>query len=110
MPKGEGKSHETRNLHVSGRGKERDVGIRKKRAHVLGFFSCKGGVGKTTTAANVGLCMAQILNNNALVVDANLAAPNLGLHFGMMDPKATICLAFNGSSRPLRSTNRISPP
>lgn len=76
--------------------KERGIEIKQKRAHVIGIFSCKGGVGKTTTAANVGMAISQILKGNVLVVDANLSAPNLGLHFGELDPKVTIHDALIG--------------
>ena len=76
--------------------KERGIEIKQKRAHVIGVFSCKGGVGKTTTVANVGMAICQILKGNVLVVDANLSAPNLGLHFGELDPKVTIHDALVG--------------
>jgi septum site-determining protein MinD len=57
---------------------------------MIGVFSCKGGVGKTTTVANVGLCLTRYIGYNVLAVDANLTAPNLGLHFGELNPKVTI--------------------
>jgi len=76
--------------------KERGIEIKQKRALVTGVFSCKGGVGKTTTLANVAMCISQILKGNVLAVDANLSAPNLGLHFGELDPKVTIHDAIAG--------------
>lgn len=64
--------------------------IKPRVAHVLGVFSCKGGVGKTTTAANIGTALAERLGEGVLVVEANLSAPNLGLHLGLVDPEPTI--------------------
>ena len=66
------------------------VKIKPKRARVIGVFSCKGGVGKTTTVANLSMCLTQSMGDNILAVDANLTSPNLGLHFGEFTPKVTI--------------------
>jgi MinD-like ATPase involved in chromosome partitioning or flagellar assembly len=69
--------------------KERGVEIRPREARVIGVFSCKGGVGKTTVISN--LCSSLVdLKRKVLAVDANLGAPNLGLHFGELTPKVTI--------------------
>lgn len=76
--------------------RNRGIRIKPKRARVIGIFSCKGGVGKTTTAANVGLCLADYLGNDVLAVDANLGAPNLGLHLGELNPSVTIHDALAG--------------
>ena len=76
--------------------RERGIKIRPKRARVIGVFSCKGGVGKTTTVANVGMALTNYLKKDVLVIDANLSAPNLGLHFGELDPKVTIHDALAG--------------
>jgi septum site-determining protein MinD len=70
--------------------REPGIEIKPKRARVIGVFSCKGGVGKTTTVANIGMCMNQHLKGEVLAVDANLSAPNLGLHLGELSPKTTI--------------------
>ncbi|MEM2192363.1 MAG: AAA family ATPase [Candidatus Hadarchaeales archaeon] len=64
--------------------------IKPRIARVLGVFSCKGGVGKTTTVANIGSLLADKLGEGVLVVEANLSAPNLGLHLGLVDPEPTI--------------------
>lgn len=76
--------------------REQGVKIKPKRARVIGVFSCKGGVGKTTTVANLGMCLSQYMGDNILAVDANLTSPNLGLHFGEFIPKVTIHDALAG--------------
>jgi len=43
--------------------------------------SGKGGVGKTTTAVNIGAAM-RYFNEDVLVIDGNLTTPNIGLHLG----------------------------
>lgn len=69
--------------------KERGVEIRPREARVIGVFSCKGGVGKTTVVSNLASSLVD-LKRKVLAVDANLGAPNLGLHFGELTPKVTI--------------------
>ncbi len=75
-------------LHTMQRGQKPQ--IRVKRAKILGVFSCKGGVGKTTTAANLASFFASRLGKEVLVVDANLSAPNLGLHLGILEVENSI--------------------
>ena len=49
--------------------------------HVITIVSGKGGVGKTTSAVNLGAAMKQF-GKEVIVLDANLTTPNLGLHLG----------------------------
>jgi MinD-like ATPase involved in chromosome partitioning or flagellar assembly len=70
--------------------RERGIEIRPKQARILGVFSCKGGVGKTTTVANLSISLTERMGSQLLALDANLGAPNLGLHFGELTPKITI--------------------
>jgi len=64
--------------------------MNEKKGKIIGIISLKGGVGKTTTVANLGAAMANEFGKKVLVVDANFSAPNLGLHLGLVDPKVTL--------------------
>ena len=48
---------------------------------IVGIVSGKGGVGKTTFTANLGLAMAQ-MGQDVVAVDADLSTSNLGLQLG----------------------------
>lgn len=50
---------------------------------VIGVVSGKGGVGKTTTTANVGAALAKDFKRKTIVVDTNLTSPDLRLHLGV---------------------------
>lgn len=50
-------------------------------ARLIVITSGKGGVGKTTTAINLGASF-NLFGKNALVLDANLTTPNVGIHLG----------------------------
>src|SRR3990167_2324754 len=50
-------------------------------AKLLTIISGKGGVGKTTTAINLGAAINKF-GKDVVVVDANLTTPNVGLHLG----------------------------
>ncbi|MBS3087359.1 AAA family ATPase [Candidatus Pacearchaeota archaeon] len=56
---------------------------------VLAVSSIKGGVGKTTTVANLGSVLAR-RGKRVLVIDGNLSVPNLGIHFGYIDVGKTV--------------------
>ena len=58
--------------------------VRRRKGLVLGVYSAKGGVGKTTTVANVGTALASF-GKKVLVVDGNFFTPNLGYHFGIFN-------------------------
>ncbi len=48
---------------------------------VITITSGKGGVGKTTTAINLGAAL-NFFGKEVIIVDANLTTPNVGLHLG----------------------------
>ncbi len=48
---------------------------------LITITSGKGGVGKTTTAINIGAALNKF-GKEVIVVDANLTTPNVGLHLG----------------------------
>lgn len=48
----------------------------------IGLVSGKGGVGKTTTAVNLGSAL-NYFDRDVTVVDGNLSTPNLGVHLGV---------------------------
>jgi len=58
---------------------------------VIGVFSGKGGVGKTTLVANLATSLAKVFNRHVVVIDSNVSTSNLGLHFGLYeDPSLTL--------------------
>lgn len=85
----------------------RQIKIRPRHARVVGVFSCKGGVGKTTTAANLGTLLAERFGNGVIVVEANLSAPNLGLHLGILDAGTTIHDVLAGAAPIEKAVNVI---
>ncbi|WP_224270255.1 MinD/ParA family ATP-binding protein [Haloprofundus salinisoli] len=58
-------------------------------AWIYAVASAKGGVGKTTTTANLGATLAAA-GHDVAVVDADLAMPNLAAALGVEAPDATV--------------------
>lgn len=52
---------------------------------IVGIISIKGGVGKTTTVANLAAVLAHDFQQKVLVIDANFSAPNIAYHLGIED-------------------------
>jgi septum site-determining protein MinD len=50
-------------------------------SRLIVITSGKGGVGKTTTAVNLGAAI-NYFGKDVLIIDSNLTTPNVGLHFG----------------------------
>ncbi len=65
-------------------------------AEIYLILSGKGGVGKTTIFSNLAIALA-MSGKEIIVIDADLAMPNLGLVFGMIDPPITIHDVLAGS-------------
>ncbi|MEK6893000.1 MAG: cell division ATPase MinD [Nanoarchaeota archaeon] len=51
-------------------------------AKIITITSGKGGVGKTTTAINLGAAL-NAFGKDVIILDANLTTPNIGLHLGV---------------------------
>lgn len=65
-------------------------------ARIIGIIAVKGGVGKTTTVANLGVVLNNYFGKKVLVVDANFSGPNLGIHFGISDLDYTLHEVLEG--------------
>lgn len=55
--------------------------MKSKMGRVISIISGKGGVGKTTTAINLGAALNKF-KKEVIIVDANLNTPNIGIHLG----------------------------
>lgn len=55
------------------------------RKHIIAVASGKGGVGKTTVAANLGVALSK-LGKKVTIVDMDLAMPNLEIITGLRNP------------------------
>ena len=60
----------------------------------IGVVSLKGGVGKTSVVASLGAALAEF-GKKILLIDANLSAPNLGLHLNVLEPETTLHHVLN---------------
>jgi septum site-determining protein MinD len=69
-----------------------------KMAKVYAILSGKGGVGKTTTAINLGICF-NYLGEDVIIVDANLTTPNVGIHLGAPIVPITLNHVLNGQAK-----------
>ena len=49
---------------------------------IISLVSGKGGVGKTTVVANLGLALLE-LGKDVTLIDGNITTPNLGFHLGL---------------------------
>ena len=58
-------------------------------SRIIAVCSGKGGVGKTTVAANLGLAL-QRLGKNTAVIDTNFTTAHLGIYFGMIGSNPSI--------------------
>jgi len=64
--------------------------VRRRKGLVVGVYSAKGGVGKTTTVSNLGAALSQKLKDKVIIIETNMTASNLGLHLGIVDPPVVV--------------------
>ncbi len=62
----------------------------------IAVVSGKGGVGKTTIAINLGVCLSN-MGKDAVVLDGNLTAPNVGIYLGFPNPPASFHEVIKGN-------------
>lgn len=72
----------------------------------IGVVSLKGGVGKTSIVVALGSAIAD-LDKKVLLVDGNFSAPNLGLHFKVLEPKKTLHHVMNRNIRVRDSVHNV---
>lgn len=65
---------------------------------IIAVISGKGGVGKTTTAINLGAALNK-LNKEVVVVDVNLNTPNIGVHLGAPIVPVTLNHVLKGKAK-----------
>ena len=65
---------------------------------IIGIVSAKGGVGKTTTVANIGAALTTAFNKRVLAVDGNVTTANLGFHLDLIYPPVTLLDVLKGKS------------
>ena len=65
------------------------IGKDMSKTRFIGCVAAKGGVGKTTSAINLAAALSY-LGKSAILVDANLTTPNIGLYLGLPIPPVTL--------------------
>lgn len=58
-------------------------------SRIIGIVSGKGGVGKTTVAANLAIALTK-LNKRVLLIDCNISTPHLAYYLGLKDYSITL--------------------
>ncbi len=64
---------------------------------IIVITSGKGGVGKTTTAINLGAAM-NYFGKDVLIIDGNLTTPNVGVHLGSPEVPVNLNHILNGKA------------
>lgn len=73
----------------------KDITIERERQRFIAIVSGKGGVGKTTIAANLGAALAE-LDNKVIMMDMDLAMPNLEIITGLKNPPVGLIDVLEG--------------
>lgn len=68
---------------------------KQRDPRIIAIASGKGGVGKTTIAANLGAALAG-LDNNVIIIDLDLAMPNLEIITGLRTPPVGLVDVLEG--------------
>jgi septum site-determining protein MinD len=71
-------------------------------AKIIVITSGKGGVGKTTTAINLGAAM-NYFGKNILIVDGNLSTPNVGIHLNSPEVPINLNHVLQGKAEPFEA-------
>ena len=72
-------------------------------ARVFAVASAKGGVGKTTTTANLGAILAET-GADVVVIDGDIGMANLGAALGIESPPTTLHDVLSGEATPSEAT------
>ncbi|MBI2545022.1 MAG: P-loop NTPase [Candidatus Aenigmarchaeota archaeon] len=78
-------------------------------SRVIGIFSGKGGVGKTTLVANLGAALTGALKKNVVIFDNNIHTSHLGLHFGLYEDLPVTLREVLKRNIPLTQATYIHP-
>jgi septum site-determining protein MinD len=65
---------------------------------VISIVSGKGGVGKTTITANLGVLLSR-MGKRVVIIDCNLTTSHLGMHFGIPAERTTINDVLRGKRK-----------
>jgi len=68
-------------------------------ARIIGILSGKGGVGKTTTVANLGTVLASYFKKKVIIVDCNITTSHLSLYLGMYYSPVTLNHVLTGKAK-----------
>jgi septum site-determining protein MinD len=75
--------------------KDKEMEVESRKYHIIAIASGKGGVGKTTIAANLGATLSK-LNKKVFVIDMDLAMPNLEIITGLKSPPVGLIDVLEG--------------
>lgn len=75
-------------------------------AKIIGVISLKGGVGKTSVVSGLGDALASF-GKKVLLVDGNLSAPNLGLHYNIVNPEISLHDVLERGAKPSEAIHEL---